>query len=174
MRTVTTDRLILVPSTANILQAEMEDRDRLAFLLGAQIPYNWPMDEYLEVIPIFLEALRIDPPPLGWQSWYWLKKEASPEKPTLIGGGGFLGEPDLAGSVEIGYSVLPQYRRLGYATEGARGLITWAMTHPQVRRIVAETEPSNEHSVRILTKLGFFPCVEAARPGMSRFELHRA
>jgi [ribosomal protein S5]-alanine N-acetyltransferase len=174
MRTVSTDRLILVPATANILQAELEDRDRLAFLLGAQIPYNWPMDEYLEVVPIFLEALRIDPPPLGWQSWYWLKKEASPEKPTLIGGGGFLGEPDHTGTAEIGYSVLPQCRRLGYATEGTRGLIAWAMNHPQVTRIVAETEPSNEHSVRILTKLGFSPCGEQARAGMDRYELRRS
>jgi ribosomal-protein-alanine N-acetyltransferase len=173
MRTVTTDRLILIPATANILQAELEDRDRLAFLLGAQIPYNWPLDEYLEVVPIFLEALRIDPPPLGWQAWYWLKKEATPEKPTLIGGGGFLGEPDRSGTVEIGYSVLPQYRRLGYAAEGTRGLIGWAMSHLEVKRIVAETEPENTGSVKILITLGFSLCSEPARPGMNRYELHR-
>ncbi len=174
MRTVSTDRLILVPATASILQAELEDRDSLAFLLGAQIPYNWPMDDYLEVIPIFLKALRIEPPPLGWQSWYWLKKEASPEKPTLIGGGGFLEEPDATGTVEIGYSVLPQYRRLGYAAEGTRGLITWAMAHDEVKRIVAETEPGNAGSMRVLAKLGFSPSGETARPGMTRFELPKS
>jgi [ribosomal protein S5]-alanine N-acetyltransferase len=173
MRTVVTDRLILVPATENILQAEIEDRDRLGFLLGAQIPYNWPPDEYLDAIPVFLSALQSNPALLGWQSWYWLRRESAPERPTVIGSGGFRGEPDSTGTIELGYSVLPQYERLGYATEGSRGLIDWAMGQREVNRIIAETLLDNEASIRVLEKLGFAPAPDEPREGMKRFELLR-
>lgn len=156
MRTIVSDRLILVPATEEILTAEAaEDRELLGFLLGAQIPYNWPPDMFKGAIPLFLKELHERPERLGWLAWYWLRKEPMPEKPTLIGDGGFKGEPDASGTVEIGYSILPQFEKRGYATEGSKGLIEFACSHPAVRRVVAQVDPQNIGSVRVLEKLNF-------------------
>ncbi len=72
----------------------------------------------------------------------------------LIGVGGFKGRPDAAGRVEIGYSLAPAYRGQGLATEAAEGLITFAFSHPEVRRVDAHTLPLRSASCRVLEKTG--------------------
>ena len=49
-----------------------------------------------------------------------------------MGIGGFKGE-SLPGEAmaEIGYSVMPAYQRLGFASEAVAGLIGWAFSHPE-------------------------------------------
>ena len=72
----------------------------------------------------------------------------------LAAGGGFKGPPDSAGSVEIGYSALPQFQGRGVTGELVGGLVRWSFSHPSVTRIVADTMPSDAPSVRLL--LGAF------------------
>ena len=55
----------------------------------------------------------------------------------MIGTCGFKGPPTDDGTVEIGYGVLPEFRRQGHATEAARGLIEHALAHPTVTRVKA-------------------------------------
>ena len=43
--------------------------------------------------------------------------------PTLVGAGGYFGPPDADGTVEIGYSVLPEWQRHGYATQMTEALV---------------------------------------------------
>lgn len=59
---------------------------------------------------------------------------------------GFKGPP-AAGTVEIGYAVLPQYHGQGYATEMVRSLVGWALRHAEVNQIVAGTDGANPASV---------------------------
>ena len=73
----------------------------------------------------------------------------------LIGDGGFVAPPDAVGEVEMGHSVLPQCQGLGYATEAATALVAWAFSHPEVTRIIGETDHDNAASIRVLNKLGF-------------------
>ena len=70
----------------------------------------------------------------------------------------------------MGYAVLPQFQRHGYATEIVRALVSWAIGQPGVVRLVAETEWANPASVRVLEKAGFRPVGPAAEPGGARFE----
>ena len=88
----------------------------------------------------------------------------------LVGGGGFLGPPQ-GGAVQIGYSLLPEFQRRGYATEMVGGLVRWALSQPGVDSIAAETEWANPASVRVLEKVGFKPAGSATEPGGARFEL---
>jgi len=67
---------------------------------------------------------------------------------------GFMGPPD-GGLVEIGFSVIPESRRRGYATEAARSLTEWAFRDPAIREITARSEPENEASARVLRAAGF-------------------
>lgn len=73
---------------------------------------------------------------------------------TLIGLGGYKGEPDADGMVEIGYGIANDYRGKGYATEAAQGMIRHAFTHPDVKKIWAHTLAEPNASTHVLRKSG--------------------
>jgi RimJ/RimL family protein N-acetyltransferase len=85
--------------------------------------------------------------PDGWGAWLLFHGE------EVVGDAGFKGPPQ-DGEVELGYSVVPPHRRRGYATEAARALVDWALGQPGVERVVAETEPENAPSQRVLELIG--------------------
>ena len=61
------------------------------------------------------------------------------------------------GIAEIGYGILEEYRRQGYATEAVRAACRWAFRHAEVKSLEAETETENAASQRVLEKCGFRP-----------------
>ena len=81
------------------------------------------------------------------------------------------------GTVEIGYSILPQWQRRGYATELAKLLLENAFSFLHVQRVIAQTTESNQASVAVLRACGFVAAgpgreietlrFEASRPGRS-------
>lgn len=73
---------------------------------------------------------------------------------TVVGDAGFHGPPD-DGTVEIGYSVVPDRRRRGYASEAATALCRWALRRPDVRAVVASCASDNVGSIRTLERSGF-------------------
>jgi [ribosomal protein S5]-alanine N-acetyltransferase len=95
---------------------------------------------------------------------YWLALTADPARG--IGLLGFKGVPDGEGVVEIAYTVDPEHRGQGYATEAARALIAWAFEHASCCAVVAPDTPrANEASSRVLEKLGMrvYATTERAR-----------
>ena len=73
----------------------------------------------------------------------------------VVGGGGFKGGPGDTGEVEVGYGIDPPFWNQGLMSEALGGLVSWAFSRPGVRAVIAETEPGNEASVRVLVKNGF-------------------
>jgi RimJ/RimL family protein N-acetyltransferase len=57
--------------------------------------------------------------------------------------------------VDLGFALLPAFRRRGYATEAAVAVLAWARESLPVRRIVAIATPANAASIALLEKLGF-------------------
>jgi len=166
-------RLRLIPGDAALLRAEIENPEEFSMKLAAKVPQNWPPETMRPVHLHFLQQLEQNPQIIGWLTWYWLLKRPPPGPAFLIGCGGFKGPPRQDGRVEIGYSVLPQYRNRGYASEAVVALIDWAFFHPQVIRIVAETECENIPSIRVLEKLNFVTLEEASSSRIFLFELQR-
>jgi [ribosomal protein S5]-alanine N-acetyltransferase len=167
---IVTTRLQLVPSTAAHVRSEIGDRAEFIRLIGADVPDNWPPENIVDALPLFLNWLEAAPDHAGWFGWYALTNSAHAS--CLIGSGGFLGPPQN-GVVSIGYSVLPQFQLHGFATEMAGGLIQWAFANPTVTTIAAETEWTNAASVRVLAKLGFSEAGASANGLGTRFELSR-
>ena len=67
-----------------------------------------------------------------------------------IGNGGFKGRPDADGSVEVGYSVMENYQRNGFAPEAVEALVDWAFGYREVQRVIAQTLPELRPSIRVL------------------------
>jgi [ribosomal protein S5]-alanine N-acetyltransferase len=78
----------------------------------------------------------------------------------MIGDLCFVGEPNTAGEVEIGYGTYPEFQGRGYMTEMVSGMVEWARTQPGVEAIIASTEKSNAASYKVLLKNGFIKCGE--------------
>ncbi|WP_329787839.1 GNAT family protein [Lentzea sp. DG1S-22] len=64
----------------------------------------------------------------------------------------WLSETDRQG--EIGYSLHPGFQGRGYATEAARKMLELGFEHLGLHRIVAECDPRNEPSWRLMERLG--------------------
>ncbi len=90
---------------------------------------------------------------------------------TLIGETGFDGPPDGSGTVEVGYSIVPNYRGRGFASEATRVLIERAFERSGIRRITAKCLNDNVASLKKLEKLGMRHVSSAGET--LRFELRK-
>jgi len=61
---------------------------------------------------------------------------------------------DTLEDVDIGFALLPDFRRQGYAREAAAAVMEHAGRAFGLRRLVAITSPENEPSIRLLERLG--------------------
>jgi len=169
---LSTSRLKLIPATFSLMQAELGRQEAFSRSLGARIPENWPPEILVDALVLFFAQLKHDPKLAGWLSWYFVLR-GNGEEPVLVGSGGFKGPPLPDGTVELGYSVLPQYRGRGYATEAVGALLLWAFSHKEVARVIAETALENRSSVRVLKKLGFTCIGQGSQARSICFELAR-
>ena len=94
------------------------------------------------------------------------------ETGQVIGDIGFHGPPDEAGTVEIGYGIVEQYRGRGLAGESAEVICGLAWSRPEVSTIIARTEEGNAASAGVLRHAGFREDGVAA-DGLRRFSLDR-
>jgi ribosomal-protein-alanine N-acetyltransferase len=73
---------------------------------------------------------------------------------AVVGHAGYHGAPDERGMVEIGYRIVPAFRRNGYAQAAVTELLAYARDHgATIAR--ASISPGNERSLRIAAAFGF-------------------
>jgi RimJ/RimL family protein N-acetyltransferase len=145
IRTTRLDLRPLPPAAAGALP---DDRATAARLLGAALPPDWPQVDLLDVLPL---QARAAPDEERFGVWVMIERESK----TVTGDIGFLGPPGEDGSVGIGFSVVPDRRGRGYATEAARALVDWALRQPGVVSVVAGCDTGNVPSIRTLERIGF-------------------
>jgi len=171
---IVTERLRLVPATPALVRAALEGREALAAALGTAVPETWP-HQYLDrpALEYTLERVAGPPARAGW--WFHfvvlVRGEAGP---ILIGTAGYKGPVAADGSVEVGYGIVCDHQRRGYASEAVRGLLEQAFAVPEVRRVIAETLPELTPSIGVLRKCGFRPAEGGSEPGVIRFAITRA
>ena len=150
--TIKTERLYLVPATVKLYLLELYDRQEFASALKAKVPEEWPPDQITpDLIEEFIGRMKARDRKL-W-SFYWLLCQKDSELPVLIGNGGFLVHEHE--TLEIGYSMLSEYQRNGYATEAVRSMLQWASSSFKRARFIAHTNPHFKASIRVLEKNGF-------------------
>ena len=168
-----TERLLLVPGTAELVQADLAGHGALEQQLQAIVPESWPPELLVDALPTFRDQLQADPSQVGWWLWYWILKPDAAQPATLIGSGGFCGLAPEGNATETGYSVLEPYQGRGLAAEAVGALMTWAFSHPAIETVIAHTYPHLGASIRVLEKSGFQLAGPGAEPDTIRFELRR-
>lgn len=148
LRIIETANLQLIPCGLQHVEAILRDKQELGQMLGVKISDGWP--EFPESIHHVHRMLKSDPasPEWGYHVFIHTKDQ------TLVGEGGYKGKPDREGMVEIGYAIVPEYRRRGLAFEAARGLADHAFSHAEVNFVQAHTLSDGTASINVLKKLG--------------------
>jgi RimJ/RimL family protein N-acetyltransferase len=178
MPRIHTPRLLLVPATLATLNAELDGPRALARALDVDVPPSWPPELYDDAAVRWsinaLETRFLTP---DWGLYYVAERpEAASPQPRLAGVVGFKGPPDPGGTVEIGYGILPERRRLGLAREAVDGMIGWAFGRESVTRVIAHTLTELTPSIRVLESAGFTfvgPGEDESEPDAIQYELRR-
>jgi RimJ/RimL family protein N-acetyltransferase len=154
-----------------LVEAELADRSRFSALLGARVPPSWPPESLQDVLPTFLANCRARTDCGPWTlPWYAVLQTS--EDAVLCGSIGFKGPP-APSSVELGYSVLPEFQARGLATEMVMGVSRWALAEAGVATVEAEVFSDNGASARVLQKAGFEAWGPGFEPGAMRYRLDR-
>jgi ribosomal-protein-alanine N-acetyltransferase len=170
---IRTSRLDLIPADKPTTRAALEEnRDRFGALLDARIPASWP-PELLDR-PALEWVLRTLDDPAHDSKWgmYWIVLRDDLLGRTLVGTAGFKGAPKDE-TVEIGYGIVAEHQRRGYATEATRAMLAYAFNLASVHRVIAETLPSLIASIGVLEKCGFRFIGDGSEPGVIRYEVVR-
>lgn len=170
---IATDRLLLIPATTDMLRAALGGRAALAAAIGARVPDTWPprfVDH--QAIEFVINRLRESPAQGAWWLYFVILREDATDR-TVIGTAGYKGPASADGMVEIGYGIVRDRQRRGYASEAARALVKNAFGVPEVRRVIAETLPELTPSIGVLRKCGFSLMGEGSEPGVIRFVMTR-
>jgi [ribosomal protein S5]-alanine N-acetyltransferase len=149
-----TERLELRPLPARTAAVLPQDKQEASRHLGARLHHEWPGLDLLGVLP---RQAASSPESERFGIWVIIERDGR----NVVGDVGFHGPPDEGGTVEIGYCVVPDRRRRGYATEATRALVEWATAQPPVRCIVAGCVLDNVASIRTLERVGFLRTGEA-------------
>ena len=173
---IETPRLRLIPCEVRHFEAILTGPKQLEGMLGVTVfddGFDFPGVASMETMRFLYKHLKANPDVLGW--WTYLFVHA--EDRVLIGQGGYKGKANGAGTVEIGYAIVPSYRRRGLATETAQGLIDNAFAHAHVKRVDAHTLAEPNPSTKVLEKVGmkFAGAVDHPNLGVVwRWSLQRA
>lgn len=150
--------MTLLPMPLELVRAVLAaDWAGVERLLGAPFPAEWRGEGWPWLADHAARAER-DPRLIAWGPYLLVTPPAGDagggDRRTVVGEAGFHGPPAADGTVEIGYMIVREHRRQGFAEEAASGLIRWA-TGYGVTGFNAFTDPANGPSINLLHKLGF-------------------
>jgi [ribosomal protein S5]-alanine N-acetyltransferase len=143
---IKTNRFELIACKRPHLEAFARGKSDLAALLQVSLPDNWPTFPEAFALPDE-SSPETD---TEWGGYFFIHAQDK----ALVGNGGFVGEPDASGRIEIGYEIAPEFWNRGYATEIVRGMLDYAFEHDSVQAVMAHTLGAPNASNAVLQKVG--------------------
>jgi len=151
--TITGERLDLVLLTADVLEPLFAGRRAEAQAAGGfLLPGGWPDDHDGRWLRRRLKQMQEDPAVTVWLARAMVLR-SDPHR-AMVGHIGFHGAAQ-DGAAEMGYTVMPSYRRRGYAHEAVLAMMRWAREERGVQRFILSISPENAPSLALAAKLGF-------------------
>ncbi len=165
---IVTARLVLIAVTPESVASEKAQDGKLGAIIGARLTGEWPPKDWEpHVFDLMLKRFAADPEDVGWGRYVALRDETGDGR-VLIGTlGGFRREDEC----EVGYSLLPAFQRKGYATEGMRAFLAWALETEPGLQVMAQTLAGHGESVRVMEKCGMRFAGSGVEEGMVVYRL---
>lgn len=172
---IVTERLRLVvldPELLDSLATDPASTDRFV------VPTGWPDADGLAHVERWRRLAESDGGSSPWRARAVVDGDA-----VFVGHAGFHGppvqvsqalddptfegttEPSDTTAVEIGYTILPEQRRRGYAAEAVRGLLLWAEATGEVGAVIACVRPENRASLAVIDRVGGFREIGRCKDG---------
>lgn len=151
---------------AMITLRRLDERDRLGFEATGMLPgpadgLRWhpeyPTDNTLIGYRLSVEAGQPEPDTTPWWMYHVVRageKNVVGWFDEVVGNIGFHGPPTEQGTVEIGYDIVDSLWGQGIATQACAAIVGVARAGGAAE-VIAETEPDNLGSQRVLIKNGF-------------------
>lgn len=154
---VASRRLVLTVLPPAALSAIVANRlDEASGIAGCDVA-GFPADER-GIAALRLNDLDRDPLYLPWS----LRAICLEPARRFVGYFNFHSRPDpdylrdlVRDAVELGYFILPEFRRQGLAEEATLAMMDWAARTQGISRFVVSISPDNAPSVAMHAKLGF-------------------
>ncbi len=146
-----TEKLILIPYNIKICTEIISNDFTALYKMGFKKGNGWPDDDVMETLPKIINNLLKVKAPTGFESWMIIKNDSL----EIIGDIGFKGFNHAEQNIDLGYGIIKNERRKGYAEEAARAIINWALAHKEVNEITAKCLIGNIGSINLLRKLNF-------------------
>lgn len=146
-----TERLILIPYTKKLCISILNGDYRDLEILNLKKGKSWPDEDVLDTLPRIINNLNKVEYPTGYESWMIIKKDTS----EIIGDLGFKGFNSQEENIDLGYGIIKEERRKGYAEEAVSEIIKWAFSNKIVKEITASCLTANVSSVNLLNKFNF-------------------
>jgi RimJ/RimL family protein N-acetyltransferase len=148
---IRTERLQLVAIGADALTSLLNsDVDAASELQGFRFPSAFLDAVNDAFLAGQLKSIALTPSGQDWS----VRAIVREQDDAVIGHCGFHGPPDVVGRAEIGYTIFPDYRDNGYATEAVHGLVSLARENGS-KVVFAAVSPDNPSSIRVVEKVGF-------------------
>ena len=141
----------LVAATSASLEAARQ-RESLQELLSCAIPDEWPPEALGDALDVFIDMAK-ESQDSAWNPYWWILCEGSNR--TLVGNGGFLGDPAGDGFTEVGFEVQPSCQNKGFAQEAVAALVAWAFKQSEIGFIQSHCYRTNLPALRVLSNIGF-------------------
>lgn len=148
---LTTERLILIPFTIDICRNILNNDYRDLEVLNLKKGKSWPDADVLDTLPRIINNLNKVEYPTGYESWMIIKNDTL----EVIGDLGFKGFNNEDQNIDLGYGIIKEERRKGYAAEAVNEIIKWAFSSKELKEITASCLVENISSINLLTKYNF-------------------
>lgn len=154
---IDTPHLTIVPLDPRMMRLRLDDYDALQKKLGVSplteprygdAAYDKRVRDSLQAV---VEHMEKSATGYLWRTFWQI---VSKEHNSIVGEFNFHGPPSDNGEVEFGYVVRGDYRKHGYATEAVGTMARWVFRQRGVAALVADTQPDNAASRRVLEKSG--------------------
>ncbi|WP_030871682.1 GNAT family N-acetyltransferase [Streptomyces violaceoruber] len=133
---------------AALLDGDLSAASKMA---GVSLTEYFVTDQARWLWQFRLDQMAADPGQARWM----VRQAIVGEKGLVVGHAGFHGPPDEVGMVEIGYSVVPCFRRQGYARSTLNELLRRAAEEAAVTTVRASISPANLASLATISGFGF-------------------
>ncbi len=149
---IETDRLRIVSLDLDLFKLYLEDYSKVQENLGVKITMPDQDSETQSLFANAYFAAEAFPQLIHWlTSWEIISKAEN----EIIGSICFKGPPNMEGSVEVGYEIFESFQSRGYAKEAVNAVVLWALSMPDVKRVLASVSEKNIASIKVLRALSF-------------------